>query len=113
MPNLLKERGTKSKNVVQKMLLIHLNNVTIGDLMSLNPIANLFFKPLPDHLVEGYKKSNNINIGVIKAGKGLDFHCNQIKFNTVEFDKLYSLKGFLRFKSPLPSVHVWLRPNFS
>ena len=31
----------------------------------------------------------------------------------MEFNKLYSPKGFLRFKSPLSSVYIWLGPNFS
>jgi len=58
------------------MLSTCLDSVTIGDLMSLDLIINLFFKSLLDHLVKGYRRSNNINIGAIKAGKGLDFYYN-------------------------------------
>ena len=58
------------------MLLTHLDSITIRDLINLDPIANLFFKPLPDYLAEGYRRSNNINIGAIRAEKGLDFYYN-------------------------------------
>jgi hypothetical protein len=59
---------------VQKILLICLDSVTIRDLISLDLITNLFFKPLLDHLAEGYRRSNNIDVGAIRAGEGLNFH---------------------------------------
>ena len=72
----MKEKGIKPENVVQKMLLTCLDSVTIKDLISLDLITNLFFKPLPDYLAKGYRKSNNINIGAIRAREGLNFHYN-------------------------------------
>ena len=88
------------------MLLIRLNSVIIRDLISLDLITNLFFKPLLNYLVEGYRRSNNINIGAIRAREGLNFYYNQIGVNTAELNKLYGLRGFLRFKSLLPSIRV-------
>jgi len=40
--------------MVWKILLTHLDNITIKDLKSLDPITKLFFKPLLDYLVESY-----------------------------------------------------------
>jgi len=42
------------ENMVQKILLICLDNITIKNLKSLDLIAKLFFKPLLNHLVKGY-----------------------------------------------------------
>jgi hypothetical protein len=88
------------------MLSIRLDSVTIRDLISLDLIANLFFKPLLDHLAEGYRRSNNINVGAIRAREGLNFHCDQIGVNAAELNELYGPRGFLRFKSLLPSMRV-------
>ena len=88
------------------MLLIRLDSVIIGDLISLDLITNPFFKPLPNYLAEGYRRSNNIDIGAIRAREGLNFHYDQIGVNAAELNELYGLGGFLRSKSLLPSVRV-------
>jgi len=64
------------ENIVQKKLLTHLDNITIKDLKSLDPIVKLFFKPLLNHLVKSYWRSNNINIGAIRTREGLNFYYN-------------------------------------
>ena len=61
---------------MQKILLICLDSVIIRDLISLDPIANPFFKPLPNYLAEGYRRSNNIDVGAIRAREGLNFYCD-------------------------------------
>ena len=87
-------------------MLICLNNITIKDLKSLNPITKLFFKPLLNYLIKSYWKSNNINVGAIRTKEGFNFYYDQIGLNIMEFIKLHSLKDFLRFKSPLPSIYI-------
>ena len=61
---------------MQQILLICLNSVILKDLISLDPIAKLFFKLLLNYLIKSYRKNNNINIKVIKTKKELNFHYN-------------------------------------